>query len=959
MSFKKKKFMSKVLAAVSAAVMTVGAVPLEAAADIEVLPNDGIVTDPMVMPSMPTSEGQVDTGVMNLGFSWAYRKTPITITTMKNPKQDCVDYTVKVKTKKGAEREPWKYNTTQQWRSDYPDQPFPFWFDVDGTGVGKLTTWIPVLGTADGESILDTAQKLLRHKVNGEGEEVTFDDLMNKISSIFAKVPQPQYIKDWGHGDALTTIDETEQQKLIDAIQPAGERFNEKAAHGTPVNQLSLNEDEKETILDIVTDIMGIGYMQPTSGVREGDTVTFVLDEVLLKDDDDNYALVNMQDMETVEFVVDPKNNKKWIKNSECPEGGDHIWKYQPNGETKHLKICEKCNETIEEDHSQWYVNSYIKPTCTEDADAVNATCHFCQFTTYLSAEQVKSLGEGYVATGHNFPEEDWKPQGVVHSKTGSGIGHYHKCQNKGCAALERVPHVWAGEETAGTKCGVDFWVFDECTVCGTRYEYSPEECDLERAPELDVAPTCEDFGFTKYKCKRCGSIASDAIQPLGHDMEKIEEVPATCLAAGYIKYKCKNKGCDKEVTEELKMLSENGQHNFQRVVTVQPTCTREGQWEGEACTNPGCKATRNEKQWGYIPELGHNYVPEKTLMRERMKVENRYDKREKVWCVTRTCSRCHKSVKAEAYTVTYSQVLNKYNVTKGMTKDWQSLENGIHLGGQFDKNESFLFYKKIEDGTNKVIEIDTKDYNKKKGSIIFTFTDEFMSKLEDGEYRLVVMNGDEFSEIGLIVKDHKFTEYAETFFDDCEELSKEEYEAFMDEVVEIKGRFVFNAQPYLDEEDEDIKWYRNSGEDLKVSVMNGDYELSSVKCGDEVLTPDEDYTFSDGELTFKADFLADLEDGDCEFTVVYSGMGIDGVTPPDDLVFIVKIASAIPGDVNGDGVINLKDLVLLQRFLNKWDVKIDLFGADCDGSGKINLKDFVLLRRYLNKWDVILGKAA
>lgn len=61
-------------------------------------------------------------------------------------------------------------------------------------------------------------------------------------------------------------------------------------------------------------------------------------------------------------------------------------------------------------------------------------------------------------------------------------------------------------------------------------------------------------------------------------------------------------------------------------------------------------------------------------------------------------------------------------------------------------------------------------------------------------------------------------------------------------------------------------------------------------------------------------------------------------------------------GDVNSDSKINMKDLVLLRRYLNKWDVVIDTYAADVNSDSHVNLKDLVLLQRYLNKWDVTLG---
>jgi hypothetical protein len=61
-------------------------------------------------------------------------------------------------------------------------------------------------------------------------------------------------------------------------------------------------------------------------------------------------------------------------------------------------------------------------------------------------------------------------------------------------------------------------------------------------------------------------------------------------------------------------------------------------------------------------------------------------------------------------------------------------------------------------------------------------------------------------------------------------------------------------------------------------------------------------------------------------------------------------------GDANGDGVIDIKDAVLLAQHLAGWSVSIDENAADCNGDGKVDIKDAVLLAQYLAGWNVTLG---
>ena len=72
--------------------------------------------------------------------------------------------------------------------------------------------------------------------------------------------------------------------------------------------------------------------------------------------------------------------------------------------------------------------------------------------------------------------------------------------------------------------------------------------------------------------------------------------------------------------------------------------------------------------------------------------------------------------------------------------------------------------------------------------------------------------------------------------------------------------------------------------------------------------------------------------------------------------IFDIEIAPSVsPGDINGDKKVNMKDLVLLQQYLNNWDVTINEKAANVNGDEKINMKDLVLLQQYLNNWDVEL----
>lgn len=59
-------------------------------------------------------------------------------------------------------------------------------------------------------------------------------------------------------------------------------------------------------------------------------------------------------------------------------------------------------------------------------------------------------------------------------------------------------------------------------------------------------------------------------------------------------------------------------------------------------------------------------------------------------------------------------------------------------------------------------------------------------------------------------------------------------------------------------------------------------------------------------------------------------------------------------GDVNGNGVVNAKDRMMLTRYLAKWSSyeNINMTAADVNNDGQVNAKDRMILTRHLAKWQ-------
>ncbi len=70
-----------------------------------------------------------------------------------------------------------------------------------------------------------------------------------------------------------------------------------------------------------------------------------------------------------------------------------------------------------------------------------------------------------------------------------------------------------------------------------------------------------------------------------------------------------------------------------------------------------------------------------------------------------------------------------------------------------------------------------------------------------------------------------------------------------------------------------------------------------------------------------------------------------------------IKIVDFVYGDLNGDGLVNKKDSLLMKMYLADNTTEIDTLAADVYADGNINKKDSLLLKQYLAGLDVTLGE--
>ena len=90
------------------------------------------------------------------------------------------------------------------------------------------------------------------------------------------------------------------------------------------------------------------------------------------------------------------------------------------------------------------------------------------------------------------------------------------------------------------------------------------------------------------------------------------------------------------------------------------------------------------------------------------------------------------------------------------------------------------------------------------------------------------------------------------------------------------------------------------------------------------------------------------------ESTTASTAPSAEPTTPPTEPT-APEVTGPKPGDANDDGKVNVLDMGVLQRYINGWDVAINLDLADVTADGKVNARDLGRLQQYLNGWDVTL----
>ena len=319
-------------------------------------------------------------------------------------------------------------------------------------------------------------------------------------------------------------------------------------------------------------------------------------------------------------------------------------------------------------------------------------------------------------------------------------------------------------------------------------------------------------------------------------------------------------------------------------------------------------------------------------------------------------CVDCHQKKTTKVYRLRFN---SKKQMKKYLSGKYAKLSSGkkVHFKGKFEKVEKVYWNKKH-------IKV-SKTYNKKKGSVILDFTDEFLATVEDGIHELMVCNGDEFTAMTVTVQDHEMVEIGAFDVEDHAEITTEQYNALMQECednnIEVvdcdldafyAGGFMVNA----DEAEVMMNLSKNT-----VFSCADPFELPSVTLTSETgveYAEDEDYTLTYYQVADGAEdepIEVEIAKEDIRGAGTYKVVAVptrNGVLSGEAWAQF-EVSDELPpllGDVDGDGEVTVLDATYIQRWLADIPIPFELikFIADTDGNDDVAIIDATWIQRYL-----------
>ena len=505
--------------------------------------------------------------------------------------------------------------------------------------------------------------------------------------------------------------------------------------------------------------------------------------------------------------------------------------------------------------------------------------------------------------------------------------------------SIDSIVKTYMGHEYEDTvvppTCTEQGYTLRSCP-CGSEVKQNyVDALGHDMVTDAAVAPTCMKTGLTEGShCSRCdeATTAQKVVPALGHDMVTDAAVAPTCMKTGLTEGSHCSR-CD-EATTTQKVVPALG-HDMVTDAAVAPTCTKTGLTEGSHCIR--CDGTIVEQK--VVPALGHDTVTDAAVAPTCTKTGLTEGSH---------CGRCgemiteQKVVPALGHDMVTDAAVAPTCTKTGLTEgshcsrcdDQTTAQEVIPARGHRFNARHICRVCGVEDP---VVEITLKKLPTKASYVVNKEALDVaggvvLAHYESGETEelnltAAMVSGFDNTVLGKQTLTVTVGGLTTTF-------EVEVVERAVTSVTVENGKLV---KHYTDGTTEETP--------LKDGAIS-DFAISET--GEKTLT-----------LTSENACVAAYKDADGNYVALKAVANEDGsysyVVPEE----VTEVTVAVKGDLDGDGLINMKDLARLRHDMadGTGEDGLTRLIIDLDGDGIVNMKDMGLLRRYLaGGYDIELG---
>ena len=555
-------------------------------------------------------------------------------------------------------------------------------------------------------------------------------------------------------------------------------------------------------------------------------------------------------------------------------------------------------------------------------------------------------------------------------------------------------------------------YTLHKCSICGDEYrtDYVKENWHTFGEWSDDVQPTCTENGWKHRSCIICGFEENAIIETTGHDYVSTVIKAATCTERGVLEHICSVCGNKEQETipleshdyievyaekEYIKWLDEQffgivwGCNN-EKTEFWYYTCSRCGkiQTNKDVAIASAAGSSHRHEFCAILNESGKAVAVRCSLCGEVQCHEHVYElTSDQYGEITYTCANCGDIMTAQR---TYTVKFINYDDTVISEAEYHYGDNVTVPSAPAKPNDNTYTYSFA--GWDKEVTAVSDDitYTATYTPVYINYTIKFV------DYDNTVLSEKTYHYNDTVIAPDNPTreidgQYTYTFA------------GWDKDITLCKGDTTYKAKYTSEENVYTITFKNYDGAVIAVQALH--YNETVIPPADPERASDNIYTYSftgwDKEIvnvTEDAEYTATYKEAFIEYTVKFVDHDDtvlsektyhykDSVTVPNDPVRYddneytytfngwdkeITVVTGdttyravydrtekppfIPGDINGDGEVDNKDVVALFRYVSGVNVEVNVIALDVNGDGKINNKDITILFRYLNNHEIKLS---